>query len=89
MGQKSRGKHDSTHGKVLSLEILMWNIEALALMVEKLLGRLMFRTELQNDRLIKTIYNYDVSAIFHVDVSERKPGINYQGVWPCDLRKLP
>ena len=51
---KSQGKkYDCTHGKVLSLEILMWNIKGLALMVKKLLGRLTFRTELQNDRLVK------------------------------------
>ena len=82
---KSQGKkYDSTHGKVLSLEILMWNIKALALMVERLLGRLTFRAELQNDRLVNNNMPANVSAVFPVDVSERETVINSQGIWPCD-----
>ena len=35
-------KNNSTHGKVLSQGILMWNVKALALTVQKLLARLKF-----------------------------------------------
>ena len=41
-GQGHRVKHNGTLGKVLSQEILMWNIKALALTVQKLLARLKF-----------------------------------------------
>ena len=36
MGQGHRVKHNDTHGKVLSQEILMLNIKALALTVQEL-----------------------------------------------------
>ena len=39
------------HGKVLPQGILMWNIKALALTVQKLLARLKFQREGQNDRI--------------------------------------
>ena len=45
MGQtpksRSQGQNKGTHGKVLSQVILIWNIKALALIVQKLLVRLM------------------------------------------------
>ena len=49
--QGHRVKNNSTHKKVLSQWILMWNIKALALTVQKLLAKLKFqrwRTEWQN-----------------------------------------
>ena len=47
MGQTSKVKvtglkNNGTHGKVLSQGILMWNIKALALTVQKVLARLKF-----------------------------------------------
>ena len=48
-GQGHRVKNNGTHGKVLSQGILMWNIKALAFTVQKLLARLKFRREWQND----------------------------------------
>ena len=49
-GQGHRVKNNGTHGKVLSQGILMWNIKALAFTVQKLLARLKFQREWQNDR---------------------------------------
>ena len=48
MGQTSRSrsngkKNNGTHVKVLSQRIFMWNIKALALTVQKLLARLVFK----------------------------------------------
>ena len=40
-GQGHEVKNNGSHGKVLSQGILMWNINALALTVQKLLARLM------------------------------------------------
>ena len=48
----SRGhKNNGTHGKVLSQGILMWNIKALTLTVQKLLAKLKFQRGGQNDRM--------------------------------------
>ena len=48
-GQSHSVKHNGTHGKVSSYGILMWNIKALALTVQKLLTRLQFQRGRQND----------------------------------------
>ena len=48
-GQSHRVKNNGNHGKVLSQEIFMWNIKALALTVQKLLARLKFQRGGQND----------------------------------------
>ena len=58
-GQGHRDKNVGTYEKVLQLGILMWNINALAFTVQKLLARLTFQTDLQNDRMsdrTKTIW---------------------------------
>ena len=41
-GQDHRVKNNGTNGKILLKGILMWNIKALALTVQKLLARLTF-----------------------------------------------
>ena len=41
-GQGHRVKNNGVHGKVLSQGILMWNIKALALTVQKLFAKLKF-----------------------------------------------
>ena len=61
-GQGHRLKNNGTHGKVLSQEIFMWNIKALALSVQKLLVRLKFQRGGQNDRQDKN----NVSPIFYL-----------------------
>ena len=43
-------KNNGTHPRVLSQGILMWNIKALALTVQKFLAKLNFQREGQNDR---------------------------------------
>ena len=50
IGQGNRVKNNGTHGKVLSHEILIWIIKALALSVQKLLARLNSERGGQNDR---------------------------------------
>ena len=52
---KYQGPYIGTHWKVLSQGILMchWHMKALALLVKKLLTRLKFQTEMQNDRWVK------------------------------------
>ena len=54
MGQtpksRSQGQNKGTHGKVLSQVILIWNIKALALIVQKLLVRLCYQKMGQSPR---------------------------------------
>ena len=49
--QGHRVKNNGTHGKFLSQGIIMCNIKALALTVQKLLARLKFQRGGQNDRI--------------------------------------
>ena len=58
-GQGHRDKNVGTYEKVWQIGILLWNINALAFTVQKLLARLTFQTDLQNDRMsdrTKTIW---------------------------------
>ena len=50
-GQGHRVKNNGTHGKILSQGILMWNIVALALTVQKLLARLKFSKNVPNSKV--------------------------------------
>ena len=45
---RSQVKSVGTHGEVMSQEILIWNIKALVLIVEKILARWKFQAELQD-----------------------------------------
>ena len=50
-GQGHNVKNNGTHGKVISQGIFMWNIQGLALTVQKLLAKLKFHRGGQNDRM--------------------------------------
>ena len=50
-GQGHRVRNNGTHGKVLSLGSLMWNINDLALTAQKLLARLMFSKNKSNSKV--------------------------------------
>ena len=50
-GQDHRVKNNGNHIKVLSQGILMWNIKALALTVQKLLARLKFSKSRSNSKV--------------------------------------
>ena len=52
-GQSHRVKNVGTQEKVLPLGILMSNIKALDFTVKKLLARLKFQTDLQNERMME------------------------------------
>ena len=55
-------KNVGTQGKDLSLRKYMCNMEALALTVQKLLKKLQFQTELQNDK--NNIFNVGAIKFF-------------------------
>ena len=48
---RSHGQNNGINGRVLEQGILMWNIKAVALTVQKLLARLKFQRGGQNDRI--------------------------------------
>ena len=60
MGQiprsRSKVKNNGTHGKVLSQGIYMWNVEALALSVQKLLARVKILNNGSNSKVKVTGY---------------------------------
>ena len=64
-GQGHRVKNNGTPGKVLSHGILMWNIKALALTVQKLLARLKFQRGEKNDRQDKNNMHPDLRSREH------------------------
>ena len=57
--------------RVLSQRILIWNIEVLALTVKKLLERLKFQKELQNEKQDKN----NIPLIFDLGVNKLKNNI--------------
>ena len=81
--QGHKDKYLDTSRNILSQEILMWNIKALALTFQKLLARLKFQsggqndrlTEWQTDRMTKTICPpyFDLGGIkIHNSISTKK-----------------
>ena len=63
--QGHKVKNNGTHGKVLSQGMFMWNIKALALIVQKLLARLKFQRGGQNDRQDKNNMPPDLQSQGH------------------------
>ena len=53
--QGYRVKNIGNHGKILSQGILVWNLKALTLTVQKLLARLKFQRGGQNNRMTDRI----------------------------------
>ena len=67
-GQGSSVKNNSTHGKALAQGIPLWNIKALTFVVQKLITRLKFHREWQNDRQDKISIPPDLQFRGHKNV---------------------